>query len=50
MFMFMHPYQDPGSAVLNILEPLKALARSPNKECIAIVQVFQLTTRQRRNM
>lgn len=36
--MFTYPHQDPGSAVLNILEPLKALFRDPNAECITIVQ------------
>ncbi len=33
-----HPHQDPGSAVLNILELLKAPARNPDEECITIVQ------------
>lgn len=36
--MFSHPHQDPGSAVLNILELLKAPARNPDEECITIVQ------------
>lgn len=38
MFRFMYPYQDPGSAVLNILEHLEALDKDPNKECITVVQ------------
>lgn len=38
MIMFLHPHQDPGDAVLNILETLKALARDPNEECITVVQ------------
>lgn len=29
VLMFMHPHQDPGSTVLNMLETLKALARIP---------------------
>lgn len=36
--MFSHPHQDPGSAVLNILELLKAPARNPDEECIAVIQ------------
>ena len=33
-----HPHQDPSSAVLDVLEPLKALARGPDEECVAVVQ------------
>lgn len=36
--MLTHPHQDPGSTVLNILEPLEALARDPDEECVTIVQ------------
>ena len=36
--MFTHPHQDPGSAVLNILKPLEALARDPDEECVTVVQ------------
>lgn len=35
---FTHPHQDPGSAVLNILELLHAPARDPDEECVAVVQ------------
>lgn len=38
MNMFWHPRQDPGSAILNILEPLEALARDPNEECVTVIQ------------
>ena len=38
MVVLAHPHQDPGSTVLNVLEPLDALARDPNEECIAVVQ------------
>lgn len=38
VFMFSHPHQDPGSAVLNMLELLKALARNPDEECVAVVE------------
>ena len=38
MVVFSHPHQDPSSAVLNVLEPLEALTRDPDEECIAIVQ------------
>lgn len=38
VLMFTHPHQDPGSAVLNILEPLKTLVRDPDEECITVVQ------------
>lgn len=38
VLMFTHLHQDPGSAVLNILEPLKALVRDPDEECVTIIQ------------
>lgn len=38
MIMFTPPRQDPGSAVLNVLELLEAPARSSNKEGITVVQ------------
>ena len=37
MFIFAQPHQDPGSAVLYVLELLDALARDPD-ECIAVIQ------------
>ena len=36
--MFSHSHQDPGSAVLNVLELLDAPARDPCEERIAVVQ------------
>lgn len=38
MFMFPHPHQDHGSAVLHILELLKAPARDPDEECVTVIQ------------
>ena len=38
MFSLTHPHQDPGSAVLYVLELFEALARDPDEECVAIVQ------------
>ena len=38
MVVFAHSHQDPSCTVLNILEPLQALARDPDEKCIAIVQ------------
>ena len=38
VIIFAHPYQYPGSAVLNVLQSLHALARDPDEECITIVQ------------
>ena len=38
MFALTHSHQDPGSAVLNILELFKALARDPDEKCVAVVQ------------
>ena len=38
MVKFTHPHQDPGSTVLNVLEPLEAPARNPDEECVAIVE------------
>jgi hypothetical protein len=37
VFIFAQPHQDPGSAVLYVLELLDALARDPD-ECIAVIQ------------
>ena len=37
VIIFVHPHQDPGSAVLDVLQSLNALARDPD-ECIAVVQ------------
>lgn len=39
MFMLMHPRLDPGSTVLNILEPLTALARDPDEDYNSITIV-----------
>ena len=38
VLVFAHPHQDPSSAVLYVLELLKALARGPDEECIAVIQ------------
>ena len=38
VFIFAHPHQDPGSAVVYVLELLDALARDPDEECIAVIQ------------
>lgn len=35
---FTHPHQNPGSAVLNVLQSLQAPARDPDEECIAVVE------------
>ena len=36
--VFAHPHQDPGSAVLDVLQSLYAPARDPDEECIAVIQ------------
>lgn len=36
--IFPHPHQDPRRAVLDVLEPLKALAGDPDEKCVALVQ------------
>jgi hypothetical protein len=33
-----HPHQDPGSTILDILQPLDVLAGDPDEECFAVVQ------------
>ena len=38
MVIFAPPRQDPGSAVLNMLELLQASARDPDEEGITVVQ------------
>lgn len=38
VIMFVHPHQDPGSGVLDVLESLDALARNPDEESITVVQ------------
>ena len=38
MLIFSHSHQDPSSAVLYVLELLKALARGPDEKCIAVIQ------------
>ena len=35
---FAHPHQDPGCAILDVLQSLQALARDPNEEGIAVVK------------
>lgn len=37
VIMFPHSHQDPSSTVLNILEPLDALARDPDEKCVTII-------------
>lgn len=37
VIVFPHPHQDPGSAVLYILELFDAPARNPNEECVTVV-------------
>ena len=36
--MFPGSHQDPGSAVLDVLELLDGLARYPNEEPVAVIQ------------
>lgn len=36
--IFTHPHHNTVSAILNILELLKALTRDPNEECVTVVQ------------
>ncbi len=38
VFLFLHSHQDPSSAVLDILELLKTLARDSDEKCIVVVQ------------
>ena len=38
VLIFAHPHQDPSCAVLYVLELLKALARGPDEECVAVIQ------------
>ena len=38
VLMFAHSHQDPSCRVLDVLEPLQALARDPDEKCITIVQ------------
>ena len=38
VLMFAHSHQDPRCRVLNVLEPLQALARDPDEKCITVVQ------------
>lgn len=38
MVVFAHPHQDPNTAVLNVLQFLKAFVRDPNEKRIAVVQ------------
>ena len=33
-----HPHQDPGSTILDVLQPLDVLAGDPDEECITVVQ------------
>ena len=38
MLIFSHSHQDPRSAVLNVLELLKARARGPDEKSITVIQ------------
>ena len=38
MFVFTGPHQDPGSAVLDVLQPLDGFARYPDEEPVTVVQ------------
>ena len=33
-----HPHQDPGSTILDVLQPLEVLAGDPDEERVAVVQ------------
>jgi hypothetical protein len=33
-----HPHQDPGSTILDVLQPLDVLSGDPDEECVAVVQ------------
>ena len=36
--VFSHPHQDPSGTVLYVLELLKAPARSPDEESVAVIE------------
>ena len=38
VLIFAHSHQEPSSAVLDVLELLKALARNPDEKCVAVIQ------------
>lgn len=38
VFMFLDLHQDPGGAVLDVLQLLNVLARNPEKDSVTIVQ------------
>ena len=38
MVEFTRSHQDPGSAILNALEPLQALAWGPDEKCVTVIQ------------
>ena len=38
VLMFVNSHQDPSCRVLDVLEPLQALTRDPDENCITIVQ------------
>ena len=35
--IFTYPHQDPSSTVLDVMEPLEALARNPDEEGVTVV-------------
>lgn len=38
VIMFLDPYQDPGSTVLDVLQLMDALARNPEEKSVTVVQ------------
>ena len=38
MAVLRHPHLDPGSTILDVLQPLNILAGDPDEECVAVVQ------------
>ena len=38
MVIFSHSHQDPGSTILNALQPLDALGGDPDEKRVAVVQ------------
>lgn len=38
MHIFVHSHWDAGCRVLDVLEPLQALARNPDEKCVTVVQ------------
>ena len=48
--VFAHPHQDPGSAVLDVMQSLYAPARDPDEECIAVIQPGRRQRRERASL